>query len=171
MNGYNQQVMPYPNMNFENQRNNTSNIQNNPWIGNNNLLSNNPYNNNYMGQQLNQQNSMNLQNQLLKCRPVSSREEAIAFQIDLDGSLWVFTDIGNGRIYTKQIRNDGTAAFNTYVYTEEAPQLYETNNNNFVTKEEFESVIQSLKAAIGANATVSNNQQPAPAEQNKPINF
>jgi len=50
----------------------------------------------------------------LKCRPVSSKEEAMASQIDLDGSLWVFTDIGNGKIYTKQINNDGTASFRTY---------------------------------------------------------
>ena len=35
------------------------------------------------------------QNQFLKCRPVSSKEEAMACQIDLDGSLWVFADIGN----------------------------------------------------------------------------
>ncbi len=40
----------------------------------------------------------------------------MAFQIDLDGSLWVFTDVGNDKIYTKQINNDGTASFRTYVY-------------------------------------------------------
>lgn len=50
----------------------------------------------------------------MKCRPVSSKQEAMASQIDLDGSLWVFTDIGNGKIYTKQINNDGTASFRTY---------------------------------------------------------
>jgi hypothetical protein len=61
----------------------------------------------------------NVQTQFLKCRPVSSREEAIASQIDLDGSLWVFPNVGNGKIYTKQINNDGTATFNTYSFTEE----------------------------------------------------
>ena len=65
------------------------------------------------------------QDRFLRCRPVSSREEAMASQIDLDGSLWVFTDVNNGRIYTKQINNDGTASFNTYVYTQE-----ELNYNN-----------------------------------------
>ena len=42
----------------------------------------------------------------------------MAFQIDLDGSLWVFPNIANGKIYTKQINNDGTASFGTYVYVE-----------------------------------------------------
>lgn len=69
-----------------------------------------PYNNNNLiyGQ--------NQYNQFLKCRPVSSREEAMAFQIDLDGSLWVFPNVGNGKIYTKQINNDGTATFSTYAF-------------------------------------------------------
>ena len=68
---------------------------------------------NYMGK-IN--NSQNMQNplQFLKCRPVSSKEEAIASQIDLDGSLWVFPNVANSKIYTKQINNDGTATFNTY---------------------------------------------------------
>ncbi len=83
--------------------------------GNNNLIMNTPYDN-YMGRSVPQQN---LVNQYLKCRPVASKEEARAFQIDLDGSLWVFTDIGNGKIYTKQINNDGTATFKTYAFTED----------------------------------------------------
>lgn len=82
-----------------------------------------PYNNvpynNYMGQQQFQP----VQTNYLKCRPVASKEEAMACQIDLDGSLWVFTDVMNGKIYTKQINNDGTATFNTYLYTKETPQI------------------------------------------------
>ena len=80
---------------------------------NNMLLSNTPYNN-YMGNRSIDSQDL-LSNQFLKCRPVSSKDEARAFQIDLDGSLWVFTDLGNGKIYTKQVNNDGTATFNTYV--------------------------------------------------------
>jgi hypothetical protein len=74
---------------------------------------------NYFNNGLN--NSMNLQSQyqFLKCRPVSSKEEARAAQIDFDGSLWVFTDVGNGKIYTKQINNDGTATFKTYAFTKD----------------------------------------------------
>ena len=36
------------------------------------------------------------QTQMLKGRPVSSYDEAKASMIDLDGSLFVFTDIANG---------------------------------------------------------------------------
>lgn len=75
---------------------------------NNTLLQNTPYDN-YMG-------LLSQQNYFLKCRPVSSKEEARACQIDLDGSLWVFTDINNGRIYTKQATKDGSSSFGVYVY-------------------------------------------------------
>lgn len=111
--------------------------------GNNNmLLSNSPYEN-YMGRLNGSQNL--LSNQFLKCRPVASKEEASACQIDLDGSLWVFTDVGNGKIYTKQVNNDGTASFKTYIYTEEEPK---NDSMQYVTKEEFNKVIQSLVAAL-----------------------
>lgn len=84
------------------------------------------------------------QTQFLKCRPVTSIEEARAAQIDLDGSLWVFTDIGHGKIYTKQISNDGSSAFGVYTYTEETPlnNNVNINVNNFVTKEEMNNTIQ-----------------------------
>lgn len=123
--------------NFNNQINgyqNVGNQQANPiqYPYNNNLISNNLYNN--------YQN-----NQFLKCRPVSSREEAMAFQIDLDGSLWVFPNVGNGKIYTKQINNDGTATFSTYSFTENENPY---NSNEYVTKNEFNKVVQSIMAAI-----------------------
>ncbi len=99
----------YPNTNLQSITG--AQIQN-PY-GNNNMLMNLPYNNgsNYMVQ------GSNSPNQFLKCRPVSSKDEARAYQIDLDGSLWVFTDVGNGKIYTKQVNNDGTATFKTYAFT------------------------------------------------------
>ena len=80
---------------------------------NSNLLTNSPYEN-YMGRSATYQPT---QVQYLKCRPVSSKEEARASQIELDGSLNVFTDVANGKIYTKQINNDGTATFRTYALT------------------------------------------------------
>lgn len=108
----------------------------------------NPYEN-YMGQQ--QQIQRFNQSQFLKCRPVSSREEAMAFQIDLDGSLWVFPNVANGKIYTKQINNDGTATFSTYVFTkDESPY----NSSEYVTKDEFNHVVQSIMAAIAPNKPV-----------------
>lgn len=109
----------------------------------NQLLTNSPYDN-YVGR--NTFSQQNLSTQYLKCRPVSSKQEARAFQIDLDGSLWVFTDIGNNKIYTKQINNDGTASFRTYLLTEESEKTQTVEE--YVTKEEFNKVIQSLMAAI-----------------------
>lgn len=120
-----------------------SNQQQNPQIqypyNTNNLMTNTPYDN-YMGR-----NPAPLNIQYLKCRPVSSREEAMALPIDLDGSLWVFPSVANGKIYTKQINNDGTATFNTYVFTEEEDSY---NSNEYVTKNEFNKVIQTIMAAI-----------------------
>ena len=102
--------------------------------------------------------------QFLKCRPVSSRQEAMAFQIDLDGSLWVFTDIGNGKIYTKQINNDGTASFRTYAQ-DKNDNIYA--NNQYVTREQFNKVIQTLMAAT----QVQSSQPPASASNNQEIDF
>lgn len=63
--------------------------------------------------QINQQNIPQTQN-YIKCQPVTSIEEAKAAMIDLDGSVHVFTDLGNGKIYTKQINLDGTATLNIF---------------------------------------------------------
>ena len=128
--------------------------------GNNNLMMNTPYEN-YMGRV--QQNGLN---QYLKCRPVASKEEARAFQIDLDGSLWVFTDVGNGKIYTKQINADGTAAFKTYSFTEdEIPYA----SSDYVTKQEFNEVVQSLIAAIRSKNV--QNENVTKTEENSQLTF
>lgn len=50
----------------------------------------------------------------LKGRPVSSIEEVKAIPIDFDGSIFIFPDIANKQIYTKQINLDGTASINVY---------------------------------------------------------
>ena len=128
-----------------------------PYGNNNMLLNNTPYDN-YMGRVNNSQNLMN--NQFLKCRPVSSKDQARAFQIDLDGSLWVFTDVGNGKIYTKQVNNDGTATFKTYVFSKDENPYGSTE---YVTKEEFNKVIQTLVASIQSTNNMAASQ-PAQAE-------
>ena len=110
--------------------------------GNSNMLLNSNLYDNYISRQ--NQNLMS--NQFLKCRPVSSRDEAQASQIDLDGSLWVFTDLGNDKIYTKKINNDGTASFTTYAKVENETPKYDSNE--YVTKDEFHKTIQNLMAAM-----------------------
>ena len=83
--------------------------------------------------------------QLLKGNPVTSIEEARASRIDLDGSLFVFPDVTNKKIYTKQINLDGTASLITYV--QEAPSNeQEVGVNSFLTKEDIISLEEQIKA-------------------------
>lgn len=96
----------------------------------------------------------------LKGRPVASFEEARASQIDLDGSLYIFTDLANKKIYTKQINPDGTVTLNTYVYTEPPKQ----NAVEYITKDEFYSSLTSFKDALAEirnslTAAAATNQQ------------
>lgn len=80
----------------------------------------------------------------LKGRPVSSIEEVRAAQIDFDGSLFVFPDIANKCIYTKQISATGSAILNRYNLQEDIQPTFPT----YVTKEEFDTIINQLKTAI-----------------------
>ena len=85
------------------------------------------------------------QGNYIKGRPVVSIDEARASQIDLDGSLYVFPDLGNKKIYTKQINMDGTAAFNVFELTapmEAAPAPV------YVTKDELDEILASFKASL-----------------------
>ena len=83
----------------------------------------------------------------IKGRPVVSIDEARASQIDLDGSLYVFPDLGNKKIYTKQINMDGTASFNIF-------ELSGSNNEasvvtpTYVTREELDSILAQLKESL-----------------------
>lgn len=82
-----------------------------------------------------------------RIRPVSSIEEVRAASIDFDGSVFYFSDLANKRIYTKQINLDGTALLNMYELKEtpimdKQPQV---DTSNFITRSEFEDVINRLK--------------------------
>ena len=97
--------------------------------------------------------------QYIKGRPVSSFDEAKAIAIDWDGSIFVFTDVANKKIYTKQIMLDGTAELKTYVLAEPeptpapapAPTQPQTNspvNNEYVLRSDFESQLERMQAEI-----------------------
>lgn len=90
-----------------------------------------------------------MSNQFLKGRPVSSFEEARAAQIDFDGSLHIFTDIGNKKIYTKQINLDGTATLQTYQLMENEGET-PIQPQEYVTKEEFNQALSQIQAALVA---------------------
>lgn len=90
-------------------------------------------------------NSPQAQN-LVKCRAVTSIDEAKAAMIDLDGSVHVFTDLGNRKIYTKQINLDGTASLNTYELVEavEKSEKHTAPLEDYMSKVEFDSAYDGL---------------------------
>lgn len=81
----------------------------------------------------------------LKGRPVSSIDEVRAAQIDFDGSLFIFPDIANKKIYTKQINYDGTASLNVF----ELKEGYEPSPTSiYVTREELDVALAQLKEML-----------------------
>lgn len=105
-----------------------------------------------------QQNTQQ-QVQTLKGRPVSSLDEAKASMIDLDGSLFVFPDIANGKIYTKQIMLDGTADFRIYSLdqnnnpmqaAQETQQTQQAVEGGYVFRKDFDRIVKRLEKKIEA---------------------
>ena len=82
-----------------------------------------------------------------RIRPVSSIEEVRAALIDFDGSVFYFSDLANKKIYTKQINLDGTALLNMYELKETpiAAAAQPVDISNFVTRNEFEEVMNRMK--------------------------
>lgn len=103
-----------------------------------------------------QQQSLRIPTTLgLKGRPVTSLEEVRAAAVDFDGSISFFPDLANGKIYTKQCNIDGTASLNMY----EIKEIPTTpNNNDFVTREEFNSALLALKQALSQTNLVEQKQ-------------
>lgn len=85
----------------------------------------------------------------LKGRPVASLEEVRAASIDFDGSVFFFPDLANNRIYTKQIMMDGTASLKVFELAQ-MPMEKPMAENDFITREEFNNVINTLKGLIVA---------------------
>ena len=96
---------------------------------------------------------------VLKGRPVTSFEEARVAQIDLDGSVSIFPDLGNKRIYTKRINADGTAALSTYTLDEKPiePVIeYATKEDLLELKQTFENFLSKLQVAQQKNTQSIN---------------
>lgn len=95
----------------------------------------------------------------MKCRAVTSIDEAKAAMIDLDGSLHVFTDVPHKRIYTKQINLDGTASLNVYTLEEPSstpqntPAVPNSPKESLVPESVFNRVVNSLQSQINALET------------------
>ena len=126
------------------------------------------YENNYYQQRM---NSYPFQNGMmtagLKGRPVSSIEEARATQIDFDGSLFIFPDIANKKIYTKQISMDGNVILNMY----ELKPIPSAVNGDFITREEFEKAITSIKEALIKTEQTQQEVIPQKHQPKQEFNF
>lgn len=91
---------------------------------------------------------------LIKGRPVTSLEEARVAQIDLDGSIFIFPDYGNKKIYTKKINADGTASLSSYCLEEPTAE----EEQKYITKKEFIEFQKELQRLL----------KPAAAAEEKP---
>lgn len=96
------------------------------------------------------------QPQLIKGRPVTSIEEVRATTIDFDGSVFVFPDFANKHIYTKQINPDGTSTINVY---ELIPQITNNSKDDYITRNEFDSLVQRLQQRFAGMEPQNTSQQ------------
>lgn len=105
-------------------------------------------------------------NQLPQIRPVSSIEEVRASPIEFDGSIFYFPDIANKKIYTKFINMDGTVSINLYELKDlTAIPNQSIDSSLFITRNEFENVINQIKEAYNELLRTKQEEAPQTAEQ------
>lgn len=121
------------------------------------------------------------QNQMgmLKGRAVTSYDEAKAAMIDLDGSLHIFPDLANGKIYTKQINLDGTASLIEYRRVENKEKSTSTPNVDInavvaylgALGDKVGAIYDRMFGEVNTNVTAVNKSvvnEPISAESNVP---
>lgn len=115
-------------------------------------------------------------------RAVTGREEAVAAQIPLDGSIVAFTDFAHDKIYTKQLNmNDGSAIFETYQKVKaQGPQekpktepvVSQTlDPNEYVKRTDLNSLIVQIEEnskRMVEEAIANLQQKPSVAEPEQP---
>lgn len=109
-------------------------------------------------QNMNQPSNFTRTQQNVFVRAVTGREEAIAAQIPLDGSIVAFTDFAHKKIYTKQLNmNDGSAIFDTYEKVEMGskqeepktePEFSSIDPSEYVKRTEIDSLRAQFEKAI-----------------------
>ena len=98
----------------------------------------------------------------LKGRQVSSIDEVKAMTIDFDGTIFYFPDLANNKIYTKQVNPmNGMAQLHVYELKEQPIQSPSTppQNNNYITREEFEKAIAELRKQSTPSMPVATEKQ------------
>ena len=85
----------------------------------------------YIGSQIPQQPqqpSMQTQQNGYTCRPVTSREEAVAVQTDYFSPGTIMPDLGHGMVYIKRFnQNTGSSDFLSFRYEQDQPCLLYTS--------------------------------------------
>lgn len=107
----------------------------------------------FQNQQPAQQPPMNI-----KGWPVASEDDARKAMIDLDGSIFLFPDVQNGRVFSKQINTaDFSPIFRTYqlVDTQERKDAPGHDMSTYVSRQDFDQTVQSLKEEIEQLSTAS----------------
>lgn len=114
----------------------------------------------FQNQQPQQQPPMNI-----KGWPVASEDDARKAMIELDGTVFLFPDVQNGRVYSKQINTaDFSPIFRTYqlVDTQERQEVSAPDMTGFVSRQDFDQTVQSLKEEIERLSAVSAVSASAP---------
>lgn len=99
----------------------------------------------------------------LKGRPVSSIEEVKAIPIDFDGSIFIFPDIANKQIYTKQINLDGTASINVYELKILQQPTAQPQMTDYITRDEFNEQMEKIRAIFAGQIPEQAPQKTTPS--------
>lgn len=99
----------------------------------------------------------------LKGRPVSSIEEVKAIPIDFDGSIFIFPDIANKQIYTKQINLDGTASINVYELKILQQPTAQPQMTDYITRDEFNEQMEKIRAIFTGQVPEQAPQKATPS--------
>lgn len=129
-------------------------------------------------QNMNQPSNFTRPQQNVFVRAVTGREEAVAAQIPLDGSIVAFTDFAHKKIYTKQLNmNDGSAIFDTYekvetVSKQEEPKTEPVSSlaidpNEYVKRTDLNSLIAQMEenSRKMVEEAIANLQQKSSVEE------
>lgn len=80
--------------------------------------------------------------QMPKIAFVASFDEVKSAAVDYDGSLNVFVDTQQDRIYTKQFTNEGKVDYKVFILSKDEPR--EISPANFATKDDLEVLLSEV---------------------------
>lgn len=92
-----------------------------------------------------------------KAVPVMSFDEAKAAMVAYDGSLNIFVDVQNNRIYTKQLNTDGLAEFKVYKLSQDEQANHP--NPQYIERAEFDLVLEELESLRAKLETLGGSKE------------